>query len=283
MAMYSPPDTENNVQFVALSQVFLSHGVAVPRVHAYDSVQGFILVDDFGATEFLHIYGDVAHRKVALELAVHSLVDIQRTQDSRIPIYSVQRLRDEVDIFRDWCCKRLLGIESDPLEAVRSDLVDEIDSQPKTTVHRDYHCRNLLMNGSKLGIVDFQDALVGPCTYDLASLLYDCYFQHDTDDKERCIALYRRLAREVNLPRIEEKTKMVRAIEITAMQRQLKALGIFVRLWFLQQKKTHLPFVMPVLGSVVALARLNGYEGLAEWLKETISPKLEPAIEGLLA
>ena len=283
MAMISPPETEDNDQFVVMSEVFLSHNVPVPSVHAFDRNRGFLLVDDFGPIEFLHIYPDRERRQQALALAVNHLIDIQKTTDSRIPVYSLQRLRDELGIFSEWCCEKLLEISAEPLNEVQSDLIKTIDSQPKVTVHRDYHCRNLLLRGSEIGIVDFQDALIGPCMYDLASLLYDCYFSLEESEVEAWFNRFRELARESNIPSIESRSDMIRGLECCALQRQLKAMGIFCRLWFLQQKKSHLPFVVPVLDNVSVLAKRSGFGELSAWLSEHVRPKLEKAIQGLLA
>ena len=283
IAIHSPPESEQNEQFVTLSQVFRNGQVPVPQVHAFEASLGYLLVDDFGSTELLEAYQDPVRREQSVQFALNTLVDIQKVVDSRIPDYTSQRLHDELDIFCDWCSEKLLNLDAKPLKAIKSNLVTEIDEQPKVTVHRDYHCRNLLFQPHGIGIVDFQDALVGPCMYDLASLLFDCYFEHSRVDIERWVDGYLVSVKEASLPTIGSRHAVFRALELTALQRQLKAVGIFCRLWFLQKKKSHLPFVIPVLSRASHLAGRNGYLVLAHWLEEQVKPNLVREIAELLA
>ncbi len=281
IVIHSPPATENNRQFAILAVVFRQRGVRVPRIHASELVQGFFLVDDFGSEEYLDAYRDPQRYRVALELALDTLLAIQHVQDERVPPYTRTRLLDELTIFDTWCCDKLLGYDAEPMQEIAIDLVSAIDSQPKVTVHRDYHSRNLLLQDDGIGVVDFQDALVGPCTYDLASLLYDCYFEHDSEAIRGWIDRYRSLLSGTQLPTIEPREAFVRALELTALQRMLKAVGIFCRLWLLQQKATHLSYVVPVLCRASQLARRNGLETLAHWLAQEIEPQAQIKIQSL--
>ena len=281
MAIHAPPATENNDQFVAMARVFRRHQVPVPRIHAHDLNRGFFLVDDFGSLELLEVYKDSKQRSFALGLALDALVAIQRTQDAQVPPYTRQRLLDELSIFEDWCCDKMLGKSAKPLSTIADSLTTDIDRHPKVTVHRDYHSRNLLLDGDRLGIVDFQDALVGSSVYDLASLLYDCYFEHTREEIETWIDKFRELGDQFDLPCIQPRDAFVHALEVTAIQRMLKAVGIFCRLWFTQHKKTHLPFVLPVLGRVIALARRNELSALSLWLDLEVKPNLQDSIERL--
>ena len=282
IAIHSSPATENNQQFVALGDLFRRQGVPVPAIYAYETKRGFLLVEDFGHVEFLAAYVDSARRAFVVPLALDALVAIQRTHDSCIPPYTRTRLLDELGIFSDWCCDKLLGRDIAPLNAVAESLIAEIDLQPKVTVHRDYHSRNLLLHGDQLGIVDFQDALVGPCVYDLASLFYDCYFEHDFNDIEHWTDQMRDRLRANDLPCIEPRSAFVRAIEVTAIQRMLKAVGIFCRLWLVQRKETHLRYVMPVLTRAIELTQRNELTPLADWLAMDIAPGLDTAMQRLL-
>lgn len=281
MAIHAPPATENNEQFVVMAQVFRRHRVPVPQIHAFDFERGYFLVDDFGSLEFLEVYRNSAQRRYAIGLALDALVAIQSTQDTHVPPYTRLRLRDELSIFEEWCCGKMLGDGAKPLSGIAESLTTEIDSQPKVTVHRDYHSRNLLLHGDRLGIVDFQDALVGSSVYDLASLLYDCYFEHSREEINIWIDQFRLLATEANLPCIQPRAAFVRALEITAIQRMLKAIGIFCRLWFTQRKETHLPYVLPVLTRVVTLAQRNELLGLSSWLDMRIKPNLQASLQRL--
>lgn len=281
MAIHAPPATENNEQFVALAQVFREHQVPVPQIHARNLRQGFFLVDDFGSLEFLEVYENPTLRGSAMGLALDALVAIQRTQDAHVPLYTRQRLLDELNIFEEWCCDKMLGQSAKPLHIIADLLTTEIDRHPKVTVHRDYHSRNLLLDGERLGIVDFQDALIGSSVYDLASLMYDCYFEHTHEEIENWIDQFRLLAERSGLPCIQPREAFVRAMEVTAIQRMLKAVGIFCRLWFTQQKRTHLPYVLPVLSRVIKIGHRNELSEFSSWLDSRVRPKLRASLERL--
>ena len=281
IAIHAPPATENNEQFVAMDQIFRQHEVPVPEIHATNLEQGFFLVEDFGSFEFLEVYQSSKQRSYAIGLALDALVAIQRTEDSRVPPYTRQRLLDELNIFEEWCCSKMLGTSAKPLNDIAQSLTTEIDLQPKVTVHRDYHSRNLLLDGDRLGIVDFQDALVGSCVYDLASLMYDCYFEHNHDEIEKWIDRFRTLLADADLPCIQPRPAFVRALEVAAVQRMLKAVGIFCRLWFTQRKKTHLQYVLPVLDRIVTLAYRNDLSSLGAWLDAYVKPDLLVALQKL--
>ena len=283
MAMHSPPATENNEQFVALSGIFRQHDVPVPSIHAFDQHQGLILVDDFGTVEFLDLYKDPAKRRRVVSLALEALVGIQAVSHQIVPVYTRERLLDELKIFDEWCCEKLLNLNINPVQAIADSLTSEIDDHPKMTVHRDYHCRNLLLQRGSLGIVDFQDALVGSCVYDLASLFHDCYFNHSNEDIANWTAEFQGMLKQTDLPCIEPESAFIRAIELTAIQRSLKATGIFCRLWFTQHKSTHLPFVIPVLQRTSNLAYRNELFELAAWLESDAIPRLTVEIRQLLS
>ncbi|MCY4130368.1 MAG: phosphotransferase [Gammaproteobacteria bacterium] len=279
MAIHAPPATENNEQFVVMARVFRRHRVPVPQIHAYNLEQGYFLVDDFGSRELLAVYQNSELRGYAIGLALEALVAIQRTQDTHVPPYTRQRLRDELNIFEEWCCGKMLGESAKPLGNIADTLTREIDRQPKVTVHRDYHSRNLLLHGDRLGIVDFQDALVGSSVYDLASLMYDCYFEHSHEEIETWIDQFRLLVAKADLPCIQPRAAFIRALELAAIQRMLKAVGIFCRLWFSQHKTTHLPYILPVLGRITTLAQRNELSPLSLWLDSHVIPNLHDSLQ----
>lgn len=272
--MYAPPQTENNEGFVRLANLYSHHGVPVPRIHAHCNVEGYFLVQDFGAREFLSVY-PLGSSDRAIELALEHLVQLQSIKSSEVPQYHRDRLFDEIEIFREWVCGELLSVDASPLDAVAMELVDRVDSQPKVLVHRDYHSRNLLLTPTGgLGIVDFQDSLIGPLAYDLASLLFDCYHQFSDEQIVRYLDRYRELSQEVDIPRFESADVLRRAVIDVAAQRQLKAIGIFVRLWLQREKTSHLRFVVPVTERVSDLAQAAGHRELSEWLAEDIVLRL---------
>lgn len=275
VAMDSPPETENNEQFVRLSRTFGGAGLPVPAVLHEDAARGFFLVSDVGERDFAAAYATDA--AAPLEAAIEALALLQRVQSRNVPPYTPQRFDDELGIFAEWFVGKLLGMTLDAtfLDAKRI-LLDAIRAMPTCVVHRDFHCRNLLWNDGRLGIVDFQDALVGPVTYDIASLLRDCYHVFGEDEVVR----WRRRFLVRSGLEIDEAT-FARAFDFTAIQRQLKAIGIFVRLRFARGRGSHLADVMPVLRRVIALSRRYGeLHPLADWL-EGMAPAAEPQLRSL--
>ncbi|MYE25204.1 MAG: phosphotransferase [Gammaproteobacteria bacterium] len=261
VAMHSPPASENNAQFVRLSGIFRAAGLPVPAILHQDAERGFFLVTDVGDRNFASVYA--SEPEAPLQAAIEALVRLQRVQSRDIPPYTTRRFDDELGIFAEWFVGKLLGMAPDAtFHAAKSVLIDAIAAMPACVVHRDYHSRNLLWNEGRLGIVDFQDALMGPVTYDIASLLRDCY--HTFSEVE--VTRWRRHFR-VRSGLAVEEAAFARAFDFTAIQRQLKAIGIFVRLRYRLGRGSHLADVLPVLRRVIALCR--GYEelgALADWL-----------------
>ena len=272
VAMHSPPETEDNPRFVRLAALFRQHGVAVPRILASDLDRGYLLLEDLGALDFEGAYatGDVA---APLAGAIDTLAKLQATPAASVPPYTRQRFADELDIFASWLVRRLLEMDVAGCFAnTAAALVDATQSVPTVVVHRDYHCRNLLWRGDgEVGVVDFQDALAGPVCYDIASLLRDCYHAFD----EATVAHWRRHFFQRIRPACDEAT-FNRAFDLTAVQRQLKAVGIFARLHLSHGRDSHLGDIVPVLRRIVGLGRCYAEtEALAAWLADHLLPKAE--------
>ena len=274
VVMDAPPDTEDNAHFVELSKCFLHAEVSVPEVLAIDLERGFLLVEDFGDNLLERTYGLGQDDKV-LGLALAMLVRIQGISDPIIPAYTTERFTAELGIFRKWVLQDLIGVSTLPFDEIIDFLVRTCDTQPKVTIHRDFHCRNLLLKSDgTIGAVDFQDALVGPISYDLASILYDCYYQFPDATIATSIARYLQLARNVGHPLTNCEEDFTRELEITAVQRQLKAVGIFARLKLKHDRASHLENIVPVMRRVCELMTKHPeLAECAEWLEtKTLGP-----------
>ena len=268
IAMDAPPATEDNLRFRNLSELFRRHGVPVPEVTAFDE-RGFLLVTDFGNRLFSTAYAE-GREDEALERALEALVCIQGISPDAVAPYTPGRFRDELEIFSEWLVGGLLGRAAPGfLEDVWRTLVDATQAQPMVTIHRDYHSRNLLLRDTgELGIVDFQDALAGPVTYDLVSLLRDCYHVFP----ESVVAFWRTRYRSLTDCGMDEAA-FVRAFDLTGVQRQLKAAGIFARLWLRDGRDSHLRDIAPTLERVVAVGgSYTETRRLAEWVADDVLP-----------
>lgn len=275
--MFSPPETEHNHRFVQFGAIFRHHGIPVPTIYEYDLNKGYFLLEDVGSQDFLDCY---TRGKVdsCLRLAFHALSNIQKIVDPKVPVYETSRLVQELEIFRDVLCHRLIHVNTEMIQRHLDYLIIQISAVPTVTVHRDYHCRNLLVRelSPYLGVVDFQDALVGPITYDLASLLYDCYWDHDQTTIEHQIRTYW----QQNLsPQHREMMSILdfsTVVKLTALQRLLKSAGIFVRLWLDRQQCTHLAYVLPTLRKAQSICdEIEETQPLGDWLNHIVIPETQ--------
>ena len=275
IAMDAPPETENNAQFRALSALFREARVPVPEVLAFDP-RGFLLVTDFGDRRFDQAYAE-GREEECLGLALDALARIQSVESDITPRYEISRFRDELGIFTEWLAERLLGLDAPAfIEKAWETLIDATQNQPMVTVHRDYHSRNLLLRADgSLGIVDFQDALAGPATYDLVSLLRDCYYALPEAMVEKWLERYR----ERNDCGLDQRD-FRRAFDLTGIQRHLKAAGIFARLKLRDGRGSHLRDIVPTLKRVADVA--DGYREtmeLGRWVGNVVLPAAGRAAE----
>ncbi|MFU8818070.1 MAG: aminoglycoside phosphotransferase family protein [Pseudomonadales bacterium] len=250
VVMSSPPEKENNAQFVALAELFAAHGIGVPELHAADQNRGFFFMSDLGETHFADIYHGAGANSV-LPAALVTLTRLQRIRDPRIPPYTRQRFADELELYLQWFLGELLDTPAPAaLTSTFARLLAATEAQPSCCVHRDFHSRNLLIGADgAVGVVDFQDALMGPVTYDLASLLRDCYHRFSEADVARWRDRYLQLT-----PLAVNRQTFACDLDMMALQRQLKAVGIFARLHLRDGRDSHLPHIVPVLERIAELA-----------------------------
>ena len=264
VVMASPPALERNDAFVAMQRLFSGARLPVPEIIALDRESGYFLLSDLGERHLEEAYGGPDERH-ALELAIANLARIQGIETQAVAPYEESRLRDELGIFSEWFLGRWLGEALEPgAQSAFEALIDNALGQPQCLIHRDYHCRNLLLDrDGHLGIVDFQDALIGPATYDLACLLWDCYHTFEEEPLRRWQERYR-----VQSRFDFTAEALSRALDLTGLQRQFKAVGIFVRLWLRDGKASHLGHIAPVLA---AMGRIVGAYAetrhLSAWLQ----------------
>ena len=279
VAMHSPPKHENNAQFTKLAEVFHSYDIPVPAICASDASRGYFLLTDLGTRHLIDAYAE-HDADAALTAAIETLVRIQAVRHPAITPYEIERFRDELEIFREWFVEGLLSVPfpGSQLYPAFDALIEATQDQPQCCFHRDYHCRNLLYAADgQFGVVDFQDALVGPVSYDLASLLRDCY--HHFSESE--IAHWRNhyLARtqfELDAQRFSE------LLDFSSVQRLLKAIGIFSRLHLRDAKPSHLPVILPVLDRLIEVAdRYRVLHPLAGWLRD-VRPRADAVLTELV-
>ena len=275
IAMDAPPDKENCLPFVLIDQALVDHGVHAPDIIAQNLAAGFLLLSDLGSQCYLDqlgpesvdaLYGD----------ALDSLHHMQTLDAQHLPPYDEALLKREIDLFSEWFLGRLLGIEAD-FSATSQSLIESALEQPRVFVHRDFHSRNLMVVAdNNPGVIDFQDAVCGPVTYDLASLLRDCYISWPDDRVYDWVEAFRLRGYSDTEPEVFR-----RWFDLMGVQRHLKAIGIFARLYLRDGKTGYLKDIPRTLGYIqnllqrypqldslgVVLAQQNVAETFSEFLR----------------
>jgi len=238
IVMDAPPESEEITVFCRLARRFLKLGINVPHILHTHKVQGFVLMTDLGSRHYLdslndntveRLYGDALGALVTLQTGTFD-------DPTFLPPYSAQRLRQEMDLFREWYLSTHLGLEITAEENKTMDeawqlLIESALEQPQLWVHRDFHSRNLMVTDiHNPGVLDFQDAVTGPITYDLVSLLKDCYIEWPKERIEDWALGYHDLALQSGLLEKEDEQQFLRWFHRMGIQRHLKVAGIFARL-----------------------------------------------------
>ncbi len=257
IVMDAPPQQENCAPFVNVANLFAATGAHVPAILAQDLAQGYLLLPDLGSTTYLQALNDNPDSADRLYRdAVAALLKIQLASRAGIlPDYDEALLLKELSLFPDWYLARHLQValnagQKAELDAVFKQIVQNNLAQPRVFVHRDYHSRNLMATVPNPGILDFQDAVYGPITYDLVSLFKDAYIRWDEERVLDWIIRYWEQARKLGLPVAADFADFYRDFEWMGVQRHIKVLGIFARLCHRDGKDGYLenmPLVMEYL------------------------------------
>ena len=249
IVMDAPPATEDCRPWLKVQQLFLAAGAHVPAVIAQDLQRGFLLLSDLGCTTYLTALDSEAPAPLYAD-AIAALVRIQKaSRPGVLPDYDRTLLRRELDLFPEWYLAthhrmNLSENERQALETVFERILATNLAEPKVFVHRDYHSRNLMRvagdRAGNPGIIDFQDAVFGPISYDMVSLLKDAYVAWDEDLALDWLIRYWEMARKEGLPVAADFGNFFRDYEWMGVQRHVKVLGIFARLFHRDGKHAYL-------------------------------------------
>lgn len=281
IVMDAPPEQEDCGRFVRIAGDWRAFGLNTPEVLAQDLGRGFLLLGDLGQRLYLDaLHPDSVERLYADALA--ALVAIQACGPTAgLPDYDGPFLLRELAIFREWLLDKHLGLvpsaaESSMLDAAFGHLVASALAQPRVCVHRDYHSRNLMVvPGHNPGILDFQDAVLGPVTYDLVSLLRDCYIAWPRDRVEEWALGYYQLALQSGVLGAGHEGPFLGWFDLMGVQRHLKASGIFARLYRRDGKPGYLGDIPRTLGYVVEVAAGHpALHDLGGFIQQRVLPAL---------
>jgi N-acetylmuramate 1-kinase len=292
IVMDAPPGKEDIAPYIKVSTLLEQAGAHVPHIHASDERRGFIVMEDLGDTQYLSLlrtgrgvdklYGD----------ALTTLANIQvrgMRAAQLLPPYDRAPLERELLLMPEWFLGKHLGLELTPEEralvtVTNEFLINEALLQPQVFVHRDFHSRNLMVlppavqSKSGPGVIDFQDALRGPIGYDLVSLFKDCYISWSRERVERWVRGYRRVLGNLGANVGDSEYQFMRWFDLIGVQRHVKVLGIFARLWHRDGKIGYLADLPLVLEYVLDACRR--YPELVEfgrWLEWRVAPELAAA------
>jgi aminoglycoside/choline kinase family phosphotransferase len=260
VAMDAPPEREDCRPFVHVARLLHEAGVHAPKVIAQDLGQGFLLLADLGTRTYLEVL-TAANASALFSDAVDALLRWQlATREGELPPYDEALLRREMDLFPEWYLSRHLRRDPDAaaretLEGVFAALVGSALAQPRVYVHRDYMPRNLMLSEPNPGVLDFQDAVLGPITYDVVSLFRDAFLSWDEEQVLDWVARYWEKAKRAGLPVDADFGEFWRAFEWMGLQRHLKVLGIFARISYRDGKPKYLADTPRFIGYATGVAR----------------------------
>lgn len=288
IAVDAPPEQENSRLFVLVGEAYASHRVVVPQVIFADFHLGFMCLEDLGDTLLIDKLdeSDISRAERYYQQALDLLPDIAQVveiSDETLPNYDRAFLKRELDLFNEWFLLKHLNISLDEheqraLKQVFDHLITSALVQPRVGVHRDFHARNLMITGEdKLAVIDFQDAVIGPITYDAVSLLRDCYIKWPSDMVYHLLSYFKRQMSQycAELNHIDE-AEFITWFDWMGLQRHIKVCGIFTRLYHRDGKSGYLGDLPRVVEYIYEVAgRYSELEDLVQLLEDKILPAMK--------
>lgn len=280
IVMDSADEQDAMQQFINVAKL-MAPAINVPALIAQDLAQGFLVLQDFGSVEFAHLLVGATASQVNehYQWALNTLIALQNIPvetaraQYQLADYDSALLSREMDLFSEWFIA-YIGVSLDKVlwENLKVALITEILAQPQVVVHRDYHSRNLMQDQAdhtRLGVIDFQDAVIGAYSYDLVSLVRDAYVEWSEVQVKRWIHDFWRLQQQAGLTTASSAEQFEQDVNIMGVQRHLKVLGIFIRLSERDGKNRYLADIPKVMSDLI-------FE--LEWLGEYGSPPLQQAL-----
>jgi aminoglycoside/choline kinase family phosphotransferase len=288
VVMDAPPEKEDLGPYIKVAEMLVSAGVNAPKVLAQNIAEGYLLLSDLGNRTYLAELGDRQRAAALYGDALRTLIQMQVGCAARVgelPPYNAELLKREMELFPEWLLAKHLGLALDVAERSILDqafaiLIESALRQPRVFVHRDYHSRNLMAIddgafGPNPGVLDFQDAVHGPITYDLVSLLRDCYIAWPLEEVHSWLREYRASARQAGLEVGDSEADFLRDFDLMGVQRHLKASGIFARLAHRDGKHGYLNDIPRTLAYIrQVLPSYPEFKALAEFVEMRVAPAL---------
>ena len=279
IVMDAPPDKETISPFIHMNQILKDNGLLTPTIHAADLSQGFALLDDLGDTLFQDALTSNNQDNFYIN-ALDTLIQMQRCSTTSCPIFDKQHMHKEMSLFPEWFLTAYLQLtlteaEYHLIETTFNWLTERLSNQPQVFIHRDYHSRNLMIINNvakpQLGIIDFQDAMRGPITYDLVSLLKDCYIKLL---EPSYYAYAEQFYQRQSLVQTWSMQQFLDEVDFCGLQRHIKVLGIFSRLHIRDNKPNYLANLPLTLDYTLAcLRRHPPLKPLLNFMEQRVVPR----------
>ena len=283
VVMDAPPEQENLASWIRISGILEQHGIHTPKIIAMDLKQGFALIEDLGDT-LLATNLTKDNTEPRYQAALKTLIQLQQcpTNNPELPLFNDDHMLKEMQLFNTWFLKGFLDIElnsraTKQLHELFVTLMKHITAQPQCLIHRDYHSRNLLILNEQhhleIGVIDFQDAMQGPFTYDLVSLIKDCYLYWPEDTQNAWVTdCYHQLPNRSGWSLSEYQ----HGVDWCGLQRHLKVLGIFSRLHLRDHKSTYLKHVPLILRYMTScLTQYEPLHSLYDLIEKHVTPTVK--------
>lgn len=277
VVMEAPPEKEKTDLFVQIANSWRVRKLPVPCVYAWEKQKGYVLLSDFGDTLLLDVLNEENVDQYYTQ-AIALILRLQSRAPKNLPLFDEAYIRYELSLFKDWFCEKLLGLTLNDealnlIESVNRQLVENCLAQPQSVIHRDYHSRNLMIvnESTDFGLIDFQDAMIGPLTYDLVSILKDCYVQWPPEKIQAWARLYYEEGKKMHFESVDFAT-FLKWFDLTGLQRHLKVLGIFSRLKLRDNKPQYIQDIPRILQYVFDVtSRYPEFSTFHHWLQEKVS------------
>lgn len=285
IAVDAPAPHEDCGLFLRVARAYQKQGIRVPQLIADDEQLGFMCLEDFGDQLLLAALTD-DNKSTWYQCAIKPLIDIAKvttTESGSLPPFDTAHIARENSLFTDWLLGThlqlsLTDVEQQAIAQAFAALTENALAQPQVGVHRDYHARNIMLlrdgdDVAEVGVIDFQDAVLGPITYDLVSLLRDCYIEWPDEWVYQQLNAWAEQAQAAGLiPQVDEQT-LIRWFDLMGVQRHVKASGIFCRLCHRDGKQGYLNDVPRTLGYIARIAgKYEETRDFAEFVKQRVLP-----------
>lgn len=278
IVMDAPPAQEDSAPFVAIGQRWHAAGLPVPTIHAANLDSGFLLLDDLGNQPLQDVFTDEQSTQKSHHQALDLIAQLQnRANPQALPAYDAALLGRELDLFPTWCLDKWLGLPTpDSWKALRSALIEQALDQPVVSVHRDFDAMNIMVLNQQLYMIDFQDAVAGPISYDVISLLRGRYCRFSNGQFNHfALRFYAQARQDGRLSSQTSEATFLTQCHAMAAQRSLKVLGIFCRLTLRDHKQGYLARLPHFLDHLEdSLAALEQHDDVSRWISTTLRPAI---------